>query len=163
MNLIDGGEYMQWFARTATLMDFVYKNDPKCSNRLSAIAGRLSTDLMMFEKDSVGEGVIKGEFLKLVSAACDLDFKMAKSNAGYNVFMYDVRDTSPKPGVPALYGMEFDAENMEGTYHTPVVRGRLGLRVDVVRSPGIIKTGSGLGPQYGVPTALVKRKVMFFL
>ncbi|KAK3315442.1 hypothetical protein B0H66DRAFT_565371 [Apodospora peruviana] len=159
-DLIDGGEYIQWFSRTAALMDFVWRSDPRCSERLRSVARKLRQELRLLEKSNVEEGSVERELMKVVTTACGLDFTMAKSNASYTVFMYDVRDTSPKPPPCKLHGMPFDSENMEDTYYPGAQPWNLRSRVDVVRSPGIIKIGSGLGSEYGKPTVLVKRKVL---
>jgi hypothetical protein len=159
-NLIDGGEYIQWYSRTAALMDFVYKNDPRCSQRVCAVAKRLKKELQLLEKPDIDGSGVEKELSKIVSAACDLDFKLAKSNAGFYVFMYHPQDTSPKPKKCKLYDMALDEANMEDVYYSGTSRGSLACKVDLVLSPGVIKIGSGVGSEYGTSTVLVKRRVM---
>lgn len=158
--LIDDGEYMQWFSRTASMMDFVYKNDPRCSARLDTIARRLKMNLRVLEKAEIEGGCVEKDLLGVASYACELDFKLAKSNARYMVFMYDAYDTSPHPRPCKLHGMEFDPENMVDVYYTGSTKGSLSRKVDLVLSPGVVKIGSGVGSEYGTSTVMIKRKVL---
>ncbi|KAK4159911.1 hypothetical protein QBC43DRAFT_293530 [Cladorrhinum sp. PSN259] len=154
--LLDEGEYMQWFSRTAAMMEFVYNSDHFCSAKVRTVVTKIKENLYELEKESP-EGPDQ-DLLGIASAACDLDFKMAKSNAQYLVFMYSRLDTSPNPPVCPKYGMKFDSENMQDTFSAGMEwRNRI---VDVVRSPGIIKIGTGLGSEYGVATILVKRRTV---
>ncbi|KAK4227812.1 hypothetical protein QBC38DRAFT_477032 [Podospora fimiseda] len=155
--LLEAAEYMQWFSRTASMMDIIYDNEQLCSARINATARKIGETLYDLEKGK-SDGPAP-ELRKIVKAACDLDFEMAKSNAQYLVCMYSERDTSPKPPSCQKYGMEFDSTNMEDTFASVGMNWR-NRRVDIVRSPGIIKIGTGLGSEYGVATVLVKRKVI---
>lgn len=149
---------MQWISRTAAMMDLAYKNEASCTVRIESIAKKLRTNLSAFENANAAQGLSK-DLLKVVSSACELDFKMAKSNAQYIVFMYSERDTSPNPPTLPKYGMPFDLENMEETFCTEEAD-RTNRTIDIIRSPGIIKIGTGLGSEYGVATILVKRRVV---
>ncbi|KAK3994183.1 hypothetical protein QBC44DRAFT_48346 [Cladorrhinum sp. PSN332] len=170
-NLIDQREYMLWLSRTCTMMGSVYGNEKECSAKLGRIARNLRHDLMPFQKPSQTTAVTAEKDLRdVVTAACDLDFQMTKSSAHYKVIMYDVQwshmplgpssHVSSQEMVPSKFGMAFVAENMEDTSNSAESAAARDGVVCLIRSPAVVKYGTGLGPEFGLSSTLVRSKVI---
>lgn len=144
------------------IMETVYRKDTACRLLMRDTAKALEGNLRPFQKDpnAVSDALAR-DLLQLVEVACELDFKMARAGAHYRLFIFDQSKPLPQQLLQRRFGMGMDASIMEDTTPSstkePLSPGNI---VEMVVSPGIIKTGAGSGSEFEISSILVKSKVI---
>ncbi|KAK4227809.1 hypothetical protein QBC38DRAFT_477028 [Podospora fimiseda] len=155
-NMINNREYMVWMSRTATMLEPIHQLDGGApSPNLTEVANNLKLRLAPFRlQRSAHSQRADKDILDVITAACKLDFQMTKASAYYDIFMQNDRAS-------AKFGMPFDSNTMEDSSSSDSGESRPGgCVVGLVRTPSIVKIGTGLGAEFGITTVLMKRKVI---
>ena len=86
---------------------------------------------------------------------------MARAGAHYRLFLFDQSKLLYQQLQQGRFGMNIDASIMEDTTPSSAKEPPLPRTIiDIVVSPGIIKTGAGFRSEFGISSVLVKSRVM---